>query len=309
MKISNEVKVGIAVSIAIAGLIWGLNYLKGTDLFSTTNKYYVMYDNVNGIVKSNPVIMNGFKIGKVDKIVYTKDKSGRLMVTLKIDADVFVPKSSNAVIVSSDLLGSKAIELEFGDVSVAAKNGDTLTGNVESGLTEQIKPLKNKAEGLVTSLDSLSFALTQVLNDNSRSSLNKTFSNLEHISAGLDQLINDNNSRLRSFINNADGVAGNLRKNNDNISGILENVNSLSDSLSKLQLNATIERLNKTVTELNSVLVKIDNGQGSLGKLVNNDSLYINLNNASANLDKLLIDLKANPRRYVHISVFGRKDK
>lgn len=113
MKISNEVKVGIAVVITIAGLIWGLNYLKGTDLFATTNKYFVVYNNVNGIVKSNPVIMNGYKIGQVDKIEYTKDKSGRLVVTLKIDDNIFVPKSSNAVIVSSDLLGSKAIENDY----------------------------------------------------------------------------------------------------------------------------------------------------------------------------------------------------
>lgn len=309
MKISNEVKVGIAVVITLAGFIWGLNYLKGTDLFATTNKYFVVYNNVNGIVKSNPVIMNGYKIGQVDKIEYTKDKSGKLVVTLKIDDNIFVPKSSNAVIVSSDLLGSKAIELEFGNDGVPAKNGDTLVGDVESGLTEQIKPLKNKAEGLVTSLDSLSFALSQLLNDNSRNSLNKTFANLEKISSGLDQLINADNSRLRSFIANADGVAGNLNKNSNNINSILSNVNSLSDSLSRLQLNATIERLNKTVTELSDVLAKIESGQGSLGKLVNNDSLYVNLNNASANLDKLLIDLKANPGRYVHVSVFGRKDK
>lgn len=309
MKISNEVKVGIAVVITLAGFIWGLNYLKGTDLFATTNKYFVVYSNVNGIVKSNPVIMNGYKIGQVDKIEYTKDKSGKLVVTLKIDDNIFVPKSSNAVIVSSDLLGSKAIELEFGNDGRPAKNGDTLVGDVESGLTEQIKPLKNKAEGLVTSLDSLSFALSQLLNDNSRNSLNKTFANLEKISSGLDQLINADNSRLRSFIANADGVAGNLNKNSNNINSILSNVNSLSDSLSRLQLNATIERLNKTVTELSDVLAKIESGQGSLGKLVNNDSLYVNLNNASANLDKLLIDLKANPGRYVHVSVFGRKDK
>lgn len=309
MKISNEVKVGIAVVITLAGFIWGLNYLKGTDLFATTNKYFVIYNNVNGIVKSNPVIMNGYKIGQVDKIEYTKDKSGKLVVTLKIDDNIFVPKSSNAVIVSSDLLGSKAIELEFGNDGRPAKNGDTLVGDVESGLTEQIKPLKNKAEGLVTSLDSLSFALSQLLNDNSRNSLNKTFANLEKISSGLDQLINADNSRLRSFIANADGVAGNLNKNSNNINSILSNVNSLSDSLSRLQLNATIERLNKTVTELSDVLAKIESGQGSLGKLVNNDSLYVNLNNASANLDKLLIDLKANPGRYVHVSVFGRKDK
>lgn len=309
MKISNEVKVGIAFTLTIAGFFWGMNFLKGTDLFSTSNKYYVVYDDVNGIVKSNPVIMNGFKIGQVDKIIYAKDKSGRLIVTLRVDDNVFIPKSSNAVIVSSDLLGSKAIELEMSEDKTPAKNGDTLVGNVQSGLTDQIKPLKSKAEGLVTSLDSLSFALTQLINERSRSSLNNIFANLEHTTEGLDKMVNNSNSKLNSMLANIDGVAGNLNNKQSDINGILKNVNSLSDSLSRLQLNLTIEKLNKTIAELNSVLGKIDNSQGSLGKLVNDDSLYNNLNSASANLDKLLIDLKANPGRYVNISVFGKKNK
>ncbi|MEI2759519.1 MAG: MlaD family protein [Bacteroidia bacterium] len=309
MKISNEVKVGIAFTLTIAGFFWGMNFLKGTDLFSTSNKYYVVYDDVNGIVKSNPVIMNGFKIGQVDKIIYAEDKSGRLIVTLRVDDNVFIPKSSNAVIVSSDLLGSKAIELEMSEDKTPAKNGDTLVGNVQSGLTDQIKPLKSKAEGLVTSLDSLSFALTQLINERSRSSLNNIFANLEHTTEGLDKMVNNSNSKLNSMLANIDGVAGNLNNKQSDINGILKNVNSLSDSLSRLQLNLTIEKLNKTIAELNSVLGKIDNSQGSLGKLVNDDSLYNNLNSASANLDKLLIDLKANPGRYVNISVFGKKNK
>ena len=309
MKISNEVKVGIAFTLTIAGFFWGMNFLKGTDLFSTSNKYYVVYDDVNGIVKSNPVIMNGFKIGQVDKIIYAEDKSGRLIVTLRVDDNVFIPKSSNAVIVSSDLLGSKAIELEMSEDKTPAKNGDTLVGNVQSGLTDQIKPLKSKAEGLVTSLDSLSFALTQLINQRSRSSLNNIFANLEHTTEGLDKMVNNSNSKLNSMLANIDGVAGNLNNKQSDINGILKNVNSLSDSLSRLQLNLTIEKLNKTIAELNSVLGKIDNSQGSLGKLVNDDSLYNNLNSASANLDKLLIDLKANPGRYVNISVFGKKNK
>jgi phospholipid/cholesterol/gamma-HCH transport system substrate-binding protein len=309
VKISNEVKVGIAFTLTIAGFFWGMNFLKGTDLFSTSNKYYVVYDDVNGIVKSNPVIMNGFKIGQVDKIIYAEDKSGRLIVTLRVDDNVFIPKSSNAVIVSSDLLGSKAIELEMSEDKTPAKNGDTLVGNVQSGLTDQIKPLKSKAEGLVTSLDSLSFALTQLINERSRSSLNNIFANLEHTTEGLDKMVNNSNSKLNSMLANIDGVAGNLNNKQSDINGILKNVNSLSDSLSRLQLNLTIEKLNKTIAELNSVLGKIDNSQGSLGKLVNDDSLYNNLNSASANLDKLLIDLKANPGRYVNISVFGKKNK
>ncbi len=309
MKITNEVKVGVVAALTIAGLLWGLNYLKGIDLFSSSNKFYVIYDNVNGITTSNPVILNGYKVGQVDQVSYSNDKSGRLVLTLRIDDKAFIPKSTHAIIVSSDILGSKAVELEYGIDLTPAVNGDTLIGNVQSGLTDQIKPLKNKAEGLVTSLDSLSVALTDLLNDESRNSLAKTFANLERITAGLDNLVNSDKSKLHSLLTNADGVAGNLNKNSSNINGILKNVNSLSDSLSHLQLTAMVSNLNKAIADLNQTLTKINTGQGSLGKLVNDDSLYINLNNASANLDKLLVDLKAHPKRYVNISVFGRKEK
>lgn len=308
MKVSNELKVGIVVTLTIAGILWGLNYLKGIDLFSSSNKYYALYDDVNGVVTSNPVILNGFKVGQVDKIEYLNDKSGRLVVTFRIKDDVFITKSTQATIVS-DLLGSKTVELGYGNDRSAAKDGDTLIGYLGSGLTDQIGPLKNKAEGLVTSLDSLSFALSQLLNDKSRNSLAKTFANLEHATAGIDELVSSDKSKLRSLLNNADGVAANLNKNSGNISNILKNFNALSDSLNQLNLAATINNLNKAISDLNNTLVKIDKGDGTLGKLVNNDSLYNNLNNASANLDKLLIDLKAHPSRYVHVSVFGRKDK
>ncbi len=308
MKISNELKVGIIITLTIAGVLWGINYLKGIDLFSSSNKFYAVYDDVNGVVTSNPVILNGFKVGQVDKIVYTNDKSGKLVVTFRIKDNVFITKSTQANI-TSDLLGSKTVELVYGSDRTEAKDGDTLVGYVSSGLSDQIGPLKNKAEGLVTSLDSLSFALSQLLNDKSRNSLARTFANLENATAGINQLVSSDQSKLRSLLNNADGVASNLNKNSGNISNILKNFNSLSDSLNQLNLASTISNLNKAITELNNTLAKIDKGDGTLGKLVNNDSLYTNLNNASANLDKLLIDLKANPKRYVHVSVFGRKDK
>lgn len=309
MKLSNELKTGILVTIAIAGLLWGLNYLKGTDVFATTNKFFAVYDDVGGLVKSNPILLNGYKVGQVSDIQYTPDKSGKLILTLKINDDVFIPKSTVANIVTSDILGTKAVELVYGDDRTPANNKDTLEGFNKKGLTDQIMPFKDKAEGLVSSLDTLAHALASLLNGESSRSLNKTFSNLEHATGSIDNLISNDKSKLNLLLNNADLIAANLKNNNSEIANILKNFSTLSDSLARMNLNTTVANANKAIADLNSVLKKIDKGEGSLGKIINDDSLYTNLNAASASLDKLLVDLKANPKRYVHISVFGKKDK
>ncbi len=309
MKITNELKVGIFITLTIAGLLWGMNYLKGTDMFTTTNKFFAVYDDVGGLVKSNPVLLNGYKVGQVADVRYADDKSGRLVLTLKIDDDVFIPKSTEANIVTSDILGTKAVELVYGKDKTPAQNKDTLSGFSKKGLSEQILPFKDKAEGLVSSLDTLAHALANLLNAESSRSLNKTFANLEHATGSIDHLVSNDKSKLNSLLSNVDLIAANLKNNNSEIANILKNLSAVSDTLARLKLATTIDNANKALADLNSVLHKIDKGEGSLGKIINDDSLYVNLNAASASLDKLLIDLKANPKRYVHVSVFGKKDK
>jgi phospholipid/cholesterol/gamma-HCH transport system substrate-binding protein len=307
MALSKEVKVGTIVTVALAGLIWGLNYLKGTDLFTTTNKYYAVYSTVGGLVKSNPVVLNGFKIGQVEKIEFLEDKSGRMLITMLIDDDVFIPKSGVANITSSDLLGSKAIEIIYDGDKTPANNKDTLKSSIDGSLTEQIKPFKDKAESLVTSLDSLSNALSLTLNDKSRQSLQNTIFNLEKATSGLNDLVNNQQSKLRLMLNNAEQISLAVKNNTDEFSRIMANFATISDTLAKANLAATLANANKVLGETNSILSKINKGEGSLGLLLNNDSLYNNLNSTAANMDKLLIDFKANPKRYVHFSVFGKK--
>ncbi|MBK7855397.1 MAG: MCE family protein [Bacteroidetes bacterium] len=306
---SKEVKVGLTITLALVALIWGLNYLKGTDLFTSTNNYYAVYNNVGGLVKSNPVILNGFKIGQVEKIEFLEDKSGRMVVKMLINDDVFIPKSATANITSSDLLGGKTIEIIYGDDKTPAPNNDTLKSSVDGTLTDQIKPFKDKAESLVVSLDSLSNSLSTTLNEGSRTSLQRSIANFEKATDGLNELINGPNSKLKLMLANVEHISNSIKNNMDEFDRIMKNFATMSDTLAKANLASTLENANKALAQTNQIMTKINNGQGSLGLLLNNDSLYYNLNNSAADLDKLLIDLKANPKRYIHFSVFGKKQQ
>ena len=316
MKIRNEVKVGFIVTAAIVGLIWGINFLKGIDLFSRTTTVYAVYDSVEGLVKSNAVILKGYRIGQVQKLEFIPDKSGRMLATIKISRQVFVSKSSTAQIINSDLFGGKAINIELGTDPEPLVEGDTLKSEVISGLSEQIGPIKDKAESLIQSLDSVANAMHLLLDQKTRKNLSKSFESLskilatfENTSKSLDKMLSSEQSRLNLMIANAESITSNIKNNNEKISNILNNFSQLSDTLVKANFANTLMNANKTMSETASIMQKINKGEGSLGMLVNNDSLYKNLSATASDLDKLIIDLKANPKRYVHVSVFGGNKK
>ncbi len=312
IKLSNEIKVGILVTIAIAALLWGLNYLKGQDIFASNNDYYAVYDNVNGLVATNAIILNGYKVGQVAGLKFLPDHSGRMLATFRVKSDVFIPKDATARIVSSDLFGSRAVEIVLGVSPDPAADGDTLIPDIQPTLGSQILPVKDKAEQLIVSIDSLSVAIREILNPQTRKNLteaieglHKTVANLEHASGSIDHLVSSDQSKLNRILANVESISMNLKNNNEKIARILKNLSQLSDTLVRAQVASAVNNANKALAEAAAVIAKINKGQGSLGLLLNNDSLYKNLNNSAADLDKLLIDLKANPKRYVSISVFG----
>lgn len=320
MKLSKEAKIGSLVLVAIIGLIWGINYLKGTEMFSSRNTYYAVYDKVNGLVATNPVIMNGYKVGFVEDIDFMSDRSGRIVVTVLVNQDVFVSKSSIARIVDANFLGSKALDLELGLDPLAAENGDTLNAELQMSLTESltssISPLKDKSENLITTLDSLGTSFSAVMDVKTRQhmrssieSLNNNLHNLEKITHSLAQMTATQNGALKKTIENMQIITSTLANNNEKITHILQNISQVSDSLAAANLAATIRSAHVAMHEAAEVMKKINAGDGSLGLLVNDKELYQSLQSASQNLDKLLIDLKANPKRYVHVSVFGKKGK
>jgi phospholipid/cholesterol/gamma-HCH transport system substrate-binding protein len=314
MKISNETKIGLLTVIAITILILGYSYLRGNDVFTSSNRFYAVYRSVEGLSVSKPVLVNGFQIGRVSKMELQPD--GRTIVELKIDPKYNVPNNTLAKLVSTDLLGTKAIVFEMGNSKVYAEDQDTLKANVQGSLAESLQPIQKKAEHLINKLDSSLAAVNKILNpdfqknvDRSFLSIANTLQTLEGVTKKIDKLVGSQTEHINGIMANADAVSGNLKTSTSHLNAIATNFETFSNDLSNSNIKQTLDNANKAVADLQASINKINQGQGSLGLLLNDDKLYNNLNNASSNLDKLFIDLKAHPKRYVSFSIFGKKDK
>lgn len=321
MKISKEFKIGIIVTTTIGLFIWGFNFLKGNDLFNQKYELYAVYPKIDGLIEANPLLINGFKVGQVNKITLTK-LNGQYAVLVKflLTEEVNIPKNSIAKAVSSDLLGSKAVEIIYSNETEFVKSGDTLIALNEEGLktavSKQLAPIQAKAVGLLSSIDSVMTVVQFILNTKTRDNLDKSFESikkaiqsLEQTAYKLDDLMATEKIKISAILTKLNSLAGMLEKNTGKIDNIIGNFSNLSDSLSKSELKSAISEADKTLQELNKLVAQINAGQGTLGKLAKNDSLYNNLNKTSDDLDKLMKDLRINPERYIHFSVFGRKDK
>ncbi len=314
-RFKKEIRIGIIFLLATVILIWGLMYLKGIDILQNKRTLYAVYDQVNGLEATSPVLIKGLKVGQVQKIYFSKEIPGKIMVKLYISDMYPIPVNSFARIQSSDLLGSKEVEIIPGDSPVMVHNGDTLNASTEATLTEEVNrqllPLKKKAENLISSIDTVAVIMQQVLNKNTRESLVKAIEhvkqaleNIAHTTYHLDTLVGTQRKNIAGIISNVESISRNLRNNNDEINRILSNMASLSDSLAAARIPATIKQVNAAVTNLNDALGKINRGDGSLGLLLNDARLYNDLDSAAKSLNELIMDLKANPKKYLKISVF-----
>ncbi|PJA08472.1 MAG: hypothetical protein COX70_03605 [Flavobacteriales bacterium CG_4_10_14_0_2_um_filter_32_8] len=304
MKIYKEVKVGFVAIVAIVILIWGYNFLKGTNILFKSKSVYTVYPYIGGLVKSSPVLINGFQVGVVNEIYFKPDQSGNIVVELTItDKDIKIPKNSVANLISLDLLSSKGIGLKLGDSPIELQPGDTIDSYFEQsmldGVSEQIIPIKEKAEKLMLSMDSavVEFKTTMenlngVLNEKNQRNISQAITNLKTTIESFDNLANNFNATL-----------------NTSIKPTLKTYKNLGDSLAALNMRATLDKAQATLDNMSTMLDKINKGEGTMGKLINNDSLYNNLEAVTKDMDLLMIDLKENPKRYVHFSLFGRKDK
>lgn len=322
MKITKELKIGVVVTAAIGLFIYGFNYLKGSNLFNHKYVLYAVYPEIDGLIEANPLTVNGFKVGQINEISLIQDKSGKyqVLVTFLLTEDVQIPKHSIARAVSSDLLGAKAVELIYSDEKTFVESGDTLRAESEEGIktavSKQLAPLQKKAESLISSMDSVMTVVSGILNTKTRNNLDKSFESikkaiqsLEQTAYKLDDLMASEKAKISAILTKLGNLATMLDNDKHKIDNIITNFSSMSDSLAKSNLKSAVNNADKTLKELSEVMAQINNGSGTLGKLVKNDSLYKNLTSASADLDKLLLDLKARPGRYIHISVFGSKDR
>lgn len=297
-------------------LYWGFNFLKGEQVFEKKNVLYAVYDKVEGLTAAKPVLINGYKVGMIDDVYFHPDGSGRLMVAMNITTDFVIARNTKATIVSTDLLGEKAINLDLGTSPEPAVSGDTLISDIELSLTEevnkQVAPLKEKVESLFGSVDTVLILISGFLDDNAQNNFGATFSSLrrsvtrlESTLTQLDKTVNNSKGDIQGTFANLHKITTNLEQNGEQLSGIFNNLNAITDSLSKARLKETFASLNEALAAAESVLKKVDTGDGTMGKLINDPELYENLERASEQLDLLLLDIKYNPKRYVDLSLFG----
>ena len=308
MKISQEVKVGLLAVVSLLMLYFGFRFLKGSDFFSSTNKYLVIYNTIDGLTASNPVRINGLSVGQVKKINILQDQDNKLLVTLELNKDIRITQGTKAVLADDGLLGGKLIQLQIQPGTPPLEDGGKLIGVKETGLSALIRA---KTLPVLNNVDSLTYQLNRVVGqfDQTGVVLNQT---LRAASAGvrtLDLTVAENRVALRTTLGNVNRLSASLIETEKQLKPILAKADTFVDSLQGLQIRQTLGSVNKTVDNLQKILGAIDQGRGSLGKLTTDDSFYRNVNATTRSLERLLRDLRENPKRYVHFSLFGRKDK
>lgn len=318
-KISYEIKVGFVVTIGLLAFYLGFNFLKGKNVFSHARIFYAEFENVDQLLPSASVQLNGFQIGIVDQI-YFAPNSYRVIVKIRVqDKNVLIPKNSEAHIVS-DLLGLRTLKITLGNARNMAETGDTLIAVRELGISDELKnaimPIKKQVESLAGSIDTVIHGFNTVFNRTTQTGLVSTFESmngsmrrLEHAIGEADLLISSERVKLGTILSNVKSISENLNNNNQKLSNIFTNLDRITDDVAKSNVKETMAKLQQSISQLNNVLGGIERGEGSVGQLVKNDSLYSNLESSTRNLSLLLEDLRLNPKRYVQVSVFGKKDK
>lgn len=308
MKVSQEVKVGLLAVGSLLMLYFGFNFLKGSDFFSSNHKYKVVYDNIDGLVASNPVTINGMAVGQVKSIEILQSQQNKLLVTLEIKEGIHITKGSRAVLADDGLLGGKVVRLGIKQGAPQLEDEGMLVAAKETGLSALIR---EKTLPVLNNVDSLTYQLNRVVAqfDQTGIVLNQTLRSANAAVGTLGLTVAENRAGLRTTLDNVNRLSNSLIETEKQLKPILAKADTFADSLQGLQLKQTLGSVNKTVDNLQKILGDINKGRGTLGKLTSDEALYGNVNKTTASLEKLLTDLRENPKRYVHFSLFGKKDK
>jgi phospholipid/cholesterol/gamma-HCH transport system substrate-binding protein len=312
MKVTNETKIGALTSIAIVLLILGFNFLKGKDLFSHSKKFYAVFKNVDGLELSNTVSIKGLNVGNVYAIKATDKNIDGILVTISMKQDVNIPKNSIATI-NAGLINSSNIIIKKGDAAEYLQDGDTLATLEKGGiLTEfqaSLNPVINTLNSTLSSLDSLIEVVGGMFNPALKNNFTTIIANLARSSASLQVMLNDRTSSLARSMVHLDSFTNNLANNNQRITGTLDNLEKTTNKLANAKIDETLQSAQSTMNALKDAINKINSTDGTMGLLLNDKKLYLNLENTARSLNILLDDLRMHPKRYVNISVFGKKDK
>ena len=318
MKVTNETKVGALAIVAIVLLILGFNFLKGIQLFSKSFTIFAKYENIQGLTSSNPVYINGLKVGNISSISSDKNMK-ELLVNINIQEDINIPSNSVAIIIPNPLAVTK-VEIKLGDNSYYLKNNDTINTDAKKNLLDdvmqKVDPVLFEVKNAVATLDTLLGNVNKIINNNTKTNINGALENINKITASvlmsansLQSLLDEKNGALSKTIKNTSSFTGNLAENNSKITSLINNLNKTTSDLSQVNFKNTLSNLDSAIFALKETLSKINNAQGSVGMLINDPALYKNLTSTTNKLNTLLDDVRLHPKRYVSISVFGKKEK
>ena len=316
MKIKTETKVGIIGIATVAILVWGINFLKGKNLFEKRNTYYAKYDNINGLLPTSYVFINGMKVGKVNDIQYMDTQMKTFLVCFDIPASIDIPSNSIAEVYSSDILGSKAMRVVIGNSTTFLSENDTMLSKTDDGsmfaeIGKMLEPYSEKVDNIIRNLDSVMESVNKILNTKSQKEIqsmianaNKISTNLASLSEDLNDITSREKEKIHHIVNNIENLSRTLDENDEKLAQAIDNFAAISDTLANANISSIMHDVNTSLESLSATLSKINQGKGNLGLLLNDENLYNNLQRSSRNLDSLINDIRINPKCYLNISIF-----
>lgn len=303
---TKEVTIAIFAIVALFLLIWGVNFLRGINIFKKQNTYYAIFEKTDGLMPAHSVVVNGMVVGNVDNINLLPEQGNKILVAIKVNKEIQIPTNSQIKIVSPSPLSSPQVELLFGDEKTYFQYGDTLIGNVNAGLLDGVDVLIANLTSISYSLDTIANSLKTTI---ATGTLDNTLRNIEAISDKIEYILAQNQGKIDNVMSNIDTFSQTLSKNEEKINNIITDLNKISSQLAEAQLKETIDNASMAIAKLDTLIAGVNAGDGTLGQLVTNDSLYISLKNTLTSLDALLVDLKAKPKKYINVTVFGKREK
>lgn len=311
MKLRNEYQIGIAVLVTFIVLILGINFLKGKTFFSGQKTYYAIYDDVTGMHESSYIYVNGMKAGHVVKISPMTRKNDKFLVELSVDKNIDIPKDSRLTLFSTGLMSGQVLRIDLGKSETLLQTKDTMQGGIEKGLTDEIAPMGETLSSILKRIDTLTNTLNRTIDEQAKQNIQLTLTNINQISQRLnnvamnvDNLVSKDKDKLDRIVSNVESITRNLVDNNQAISNIISRFDNISSDIEKQNIGSTLAKVKTSLESINSMLNKIEKGEGNIGMLLSDEGLYRNITSAAKDLDELILDLKKNPKKYIHVSVF-----